>query len=144
MVRSDLEKLVSLWFSTHRILREKVQADHAIDPLSVLRMETLRLVNGKRAISMREIASCFGIQPSSATSLVAGLVKSGDLVRRHSRSDHRIVQLHITGRGRASLEKTRKIMQNKLQGLLKVLTESERQQLLKIFSKLTHDSRISK
>jgi len=137
MVQADLEKLVHLWFSTHRVLRERVQSDHKLDPMSVVRMETLRQVADNPKISMREVAGCFGIRPSSATSLVNGLVKSGDLSRRHDPRDRRVVHLTLTLRGKKNLQRTRRIMQAKLSGLLSSLSEKERQSLLSIFQKLT-------
>jgi len=140
MVSNDVEKLISMWFSMHRSLRERVQGEHPIDPLSFLRLETLGLVQREPKITMHGIAERFAIRPSSATSLVNALVKSGDLTRRHDTRDRRIVHLRITLQGKKNFQKNRRLLCGKLSELLDVLNKKDIKALLGVFEKLTQNA----
>lgn len=133
----NLEKLVSMIFTTSRLIRERSGNEQKIDPFSILQLETLRYVDEKENPSMREIADYLCITAPSATSLINTLVKSKRLLRIHDKADRRLVRLAITPKGKESLVIGFKKITKRMQAVLSNLSEKERTNLIMILEKLS-------
>lgn len=94
---SKIEYLVSLFFAVGRIIREK-SPDAAVDPMSMLRLETLRYIQSETP-TMKAIAIYLNVTAPSATSLIQGMVRAGYITRYSNPSDKRVSQMKITPKG---------------------------------------------
>ncbi len=99
-----IEYLVSLFFTTGRLMREKTSAKRSIDPASMLKIETLRLIALEKP-TMKRIAEYLRVRAPSATSLVDSLVKADMVKRVPSSKDRRIINMQITNKGESYLNK---------------------------------------
>ena len=134
---TTLEKLVSMIFTTSRLIRERSGNQEKIDPFSILQLETLRYVDEKENPSMREIADYLCITAPSATSLINTLVKSKRLLRIHGKADRRLVRLAITPKGKEALVIGFKKIRKRMQTILSNLDEKEKADLIMILGKLS-------
>jgi len=134
---TTLEKLVSMIFTTSRLIRERSGNQEKIDPFSILQLETLRYVDEKENPSMREIADYLCITAPSATSLINTLVKSKRLLRIHGKADRRLVRLAITPKGKEALVIGFKKITKRMQTILSNLDEKEKADLIMILGKLS-------
>ena len=137
MSTTNLEKLVSMIFTTSRLIRERSGNQEKIDPFSMLQLETLRYVDEKENPSMREIADYLCITAPSATSLIDTLVKSKRLLRIHGKADRRLVRLAITPKGKEALVIGFKKITKRMQTILSNLDEKEKADLIMILGKLS-------
>ena len=137
MPTTNLEKLVSMIFTTSRLIRERSGNQEKIDPFSILQLETLRYVDEKENPSMREIADYLCITAPSATSLINTLVKSKRLLRIHGKADRRLVRLAITPKGKEALVIGFKKITKRMQTILSNLDEKEKADLIMILGKLS-------
>jgi DNA-binding MarR family transcriptional regulator len=137
MTTGNINQLISLLFSTGRIIHETEDAPKGCDPLSVLRLETLRYIS-TRSPSMNEISTYLRTTPPSATSLVDGLVRAGQLKRISDRKDRRRVKLAVTAKGRRVLERSMKILVTNMSKTFGLLSEREIKTLILILDKIFH------
>jgi DNA-binding MarR family transcriptional regulator len=106
----QIEELITLLFSTSRLVRESMKPTNTTDSFTPLRMGTLRYIAESKNPTMQEVAKFLSITAPSATSLIDGLIQAGVISRNSSTSDRRIVHLEITAKGSQTLEKARKAM----------------------------------
>lgn len=131
-----LDRLVNLILVTRRLIADQVHLTDRIDPMSIVRLETLRLVNQYPGLPMNKLADYLGIAPSSATSMANILVRSGYLRRSFDPSDRRVVRLVITKSGQKSFKTGRRKIEKLIRHALKSLKKTEILDLVKIFEKL--------
>jgi len=129
-------QLISLMLATGRAIREASRGI-GLSPFSALRVEALAYVDASGHPTMRDMAEHFSITPPSATSLVHGLVKSGAVRRVADAGDRRVTRLAITASGRRALETGRGELAGHMRAVLDKLDASERDALIKIFTKLS-------
>lgn len=134
---TTLEKLISMIFTTSRLIRERSGNQEKIDPFSMLQLETLRYVDEKENPTMTEIADYLCITAPSATSLIDTLVKSKRLERIHDKADRRLVRLAVTSTGKEALTVGFKKITKRMQAVLSNLSEKERADLITILEKLS-------
>lgn len=136
MKQTNVNKLISLFFTTSRIIREHAEGHDRVDPLSFLRLETLRFVAEKKSPTMRNIADYLCVTPSSATSLINGLVKDGELKRTEDETDRRIIRLTVTTKGEDRIKEGFKQVSSRMKNILTKLDEKEINAFIKILEKL--------
>jgi DNA-binding MarR family transcriptional regulator len=73
--------------------------------LSVLQIQTLIFINQSQKVSMGDIAGYFGIELSSATSLINKLSKKKLIKRDEDQQDRRLVMIVLTNEGKKLLER---------------------------------------
>ena len=137
MQNANIEQLVSMIFTTSRLIRERSGNQEKIDPFSILQLETLRYVDEKENPSMREIADYLCITAPSATSLIDTLVKSRWLERIHDKADRRLVRLIVTPKGKEALVIGFNKITKRIPAVLGNLSEKERADLVMILEKLS-------
>ena len=135
-----LDTLISLMFSTGRIIHERTKPEEKFDPSSVLRLQALRFIAERPQTTMRDIADVFCITPPSATSLIAGLVRSGQIKRIPDRRDRRIVLLCMTAIGQRMLKSGTERIHASLRSVFALLSEPEQGNLIHILRKLSHST----
>ena len=136
MPHTNIEQLISMIFTTSRLIRERAKNREKIDPFSFLQLETLRYVAEKGDPSMKNVADYLYITPPSATSLINSLVKTKQLERIHDKDDRRLVRLVITPKGKTALASGFKKITTRMRRLLSNLDAKEKDNLFKILEKL--------
>ena len=134
---TDIGQLISMVFSTSRLIRERAKDREKIDPFSFLQLETLRYVAEKDNPSMKDIADYLCVTPPSATSLINGLAEAGQLERVHDKNDRRFVRLVVTPKGKTALASGFKKIITRMRRILNNLNARERSDLFKILEKLS-------
>ena len=87
------------------------------------------ILAGQSGITQQALAEKLGMQPSRLVALVDELETRGLIERRENSEDRRSYALHLTEKGRASLETIGRVGREHQQALLAALTEDERRQL---------------
>jgi|SRR3990170_408327 len=89
--------------------------------LSMVHLNVLMLLKSNGALSMSGLAELLDVSVASATGIVDRMVKRGIVERRHSETDRRIVEVHLTESGSAVLDSIgaeRRIHLERLVGLM--------------------------
>lgn len=96
----DVERHFFFWF-TQVLSRRDRQLNDALKPFGVRVPEwrVLGLLYSRRGLSMSEVADFAGIEPTTLSRSVAGLVKDGLVVRVVDAADKRVTRLALTGAG---------------------------------------------
>lgn len=132
-----INKIISLIFTTSRLIRERSKGKEHPDPFSFLQIETLRYVSENKNPPMKDVADYLYITPPSATSLIDGLVKTKMLERNFDKNDRRVVRLSVTSKGQKILSTGFNETAIRMQKILKKLDEKEQKNLIEILEKLS-------
>jgi DNA-binding MarR family transcriptional regulator len=135
MNNNRIENIVSLVFSTRRILHEQKDFGSEKTDCSFLHIVTLIYIKEHKPL-MKDIADFLGIAPPSATSLVNNLAKGGLVKRQTELKDRRIVRIILTKKGEQYWLSHKEKHLNKLRMKLERLTIQEQDQFIKILEKI--------
>jgi len=133
MAKDDINYLISLIFSSGRLIKKRMRIKKKFSPLQIL---TLHYVKEHRNTSMKDIASFLSIAPSSATSLINGLVRSHKLKRVSDNKDRRLIRIAITSQGEAILDAILEKVKIKMQNIFSKLQSREIRSLIHILEKI--------
>lgn len=138
---SDIEKVTQLMFETSRCLKNQ-NDDDADNPYAHIRCALMyRLSQAKEGLTMKEISNFLGTTPSSATSLVNTLAKTGLLTRVPGKKDRRVVRVKLTTKGEKHLQDSYHKVSNRMKKLLVPLTKKELETFTHILTKLVENQR---
>lgn len=133
-----LEQIVSLVFTMRQISNSNFSNEKCKE-FSVLHYIALRYIQEKKPL-MKELAEFLAITPPSATSLINTLSGAGLAKRVEEKNDRRIVRLFITKKGEENLKKKQEIIAHNMRKRLECLNKKEREDLIKILTKLSKNS----
>lgn len=132
------EKLLSAIFNVGGLIRKKIHESNCLEDFTRTEIEILKLLNDKKSRTMKFIAGYLHIKPSSATPVVDGLVKRGNLKRTQSKDDRRVVYIEITFRGLKSLQEKYKNIHKTIRNVFGKLSDKDKKNLIKIFNRLNN------
>ena len=89
----------------------------------------LRILNSSPAITQQTLATTLGMVPSQLVALVDEMEALGLIERRENPDDRRRYALHITAKGRSTLEMIGRVSREHSQALLAAISEDEQRQL---------------
>ena len=141
MPESDLNYLVSLIFSTSKLLREQTFGTGKIRPLPFLRLKALFFIANNPNSSTKDMASRLNVTAPSATPLVDGLVKLGYVKRIYDKTDRRITRLAITPKGKKKLKDGIKQFAMRIKKVLGKLDKEEIDNFIVILEKLSNTNK---
>lgn len=90
-------------------------------------------------ITQRELTERLGIQPGSASEVVAKLEKTGLLTRMESEADRRTVDVILTGEGERQAKEAKSQRDERHGEMFSVLSEEEKFRLLGLLEKVNRD-----
>lgn len=96
----------------------------------------LRVLGNSAGISQKALAELLSIQPSRLVVLVDELEARGLTERRDSADDRRVYELHLSEKGRRTLEEVGRLARAHDEAFLEVLTEEERARLRALLARL--------
>lgn len=96
-------RLISLIFSTGRIIRDKIRPRGKFDHSTHLQLAALHFISENHPVSMQRLAKAFMITAASTTSLVERLFKKHLVKRVGNKRDRRLILLEITPKGQKEL-----------------------------------------
>lgn len=67
--------------------------------LSMVHLNVLMLLQSNGSLQMTQLADLLDVSVASATGIVDRMAKRGVVERRHSETDRRVVEIHLTPRG---------------------------------------------
>ena len=110
----------------------------ALQPLGIGPKEFLlmRFVAASEGRSQQALAERLGIPPSRMVALVDHLEEAGLVERRPNPEDRRIRELHLTRKGKGSLERAKKIAIDYETQLCAGINREERETLIDLLQKL--------
>lgn len=130
-----IEYLISLFFNTGRLIKERSCNSKDINPISMLKLEAIRLIEVEKP-TMKRIAEYLNIKAPSATSLINGLVKVKDVKRITNPNDRRVVQMIVTDKGKKFLKNGLKQMTEKAKEILLKLKQDQIDNLIQIMEEI--------
>jgi DNA-binding MarR family transcriptional regulator len=131
-----IQELISLMFTTGRLIREKSRETGTLDPISVLQLESLHFIGTHDRPTMKQVADHLSITPPSATSIIDALVKAKQIERAADTTDRRVVRLTLTTAGKKALEAGFKLQTKRVGEVLAKLDSEEQAHLVQILKKL--------
>ncbi len=90
-------------------------------------------------ITQRELTERLGIQPGSASEVVAKLENAGLLTRTESEADRRTVDVTMTGEGERQAKEAKSQREGRHREMFAALSEEEKSQLLGLLEKVNRD-----
>ncbi len=96
----------------------------------------LRILNSTPAITQQTLASTLGMAPSRLVVLVDEMEQRGLIERRENPDDRRRYALHITEKGRSTLETIGRISREHSQVLFAAISEDEQRQLATLLQRI--------
>jgi len=135
------EKLISAFFSTGKILKEKMffSSDNAI-PFSFTQFETLKFIKNRKETTMKELSGFLQVKPPSATTLTDSLVKNGYICRNVSTKDRRSVELSLTKKGHSTLDDCYAKAKIELKKIFSSLNNTDKKEMATILQKILKKS----
>jgi DNA-binding MarR family transcriptional regulator len=98
--------------------------------LSLVHLNVLMMLRARGPLTMSHLAETLDVSVASATGIVDRMEKKGVVERRHSEADRRVVEVHVTERGRAVFEAMRSERQIRLSQLLAEIGDEDLAALL--------------
>lgn len=99
----------------------------------------LMVLNDAGTITQRELTAELGIQPGSASEVIAKLERNGLVERALSSEDHRTADVSLTEEGKRQAEAALEQRIQRHEEMLSTLTQEEKEQLLALLEKVNAD-----
>lgn len=105
-------------------------------PLSMTEMHTLEQIGVGEPQSMSSVAKKLGITMGTLTTSVGRLVKKGYVARNRNPKDRRIVEIHLTEKGREAYDLHARFHEEMVQGVMEDLHIQDDRMLMKALDNL--------
>ena len=99
----------------------------------------LRILSATPAITQQTLAATLGMVPSRLVALVDDMEARGLIERRENPDDRRRYALHITEKGRSTLEAVGRVSREHAQTLFAALSKDERRQLASLLQRVADE-----
>ena len=99
----------------------------------------LMVLNETGTITQRELTECLGIQPGSASEVIAKLEDAGNIMRVPSQLDRRTMDVVLTQQGRDLAQTAAEQRQRRHEEMFSCLSEEEKSTLLSLLEKINKD-----
>lgn len=99
----------------------------------------LIILNESENITQRDLTERLGIQPGSASEILAKLENAGLILRTQNEADRRTIDIYLTDEGKAFAEEALVQRRKRHEDMFSGLSEEEKQQLLSLLDKLCAD-----
>lgn len=140
MTSNQTPDLINLLFTVGKMLKEKFKQD-GVNGITFSQVKTLHFIEGKKNLTMKELADELNITPPSVTSLIDPFVLHGLVKRVYDPSDRRIVRLALTAKGKTYLTEHYKTMKQKMEKLVANLNQQQIDNLKEILETLLKNSK---
>ena len=123
----------------HAVRERLHRLDHlaATEGFNVKEVFVLLSIGTQGALSMSGIASALQMTLSGVTTVIDKLERKQMVSRKRGTQDRRVVNVELTRRGRDTYTQLEKGHLAFTRGILKMLDDSEQEQLLELFRKIT-------
>lgn len=91
------------------------------------------------SVTQRELTELLGIQPGSASEVIAKLESAGYIRRAPNETDHRTVDVTLTEAGKALAEEAKEERVRRHEQMFSCLSDEEKKQLLSLLEKVNED-----
>ncbi len=135
-VSARLKRLISLSFSLHGMMRDRLKRASHPDAVSFPKLVVLRFILERKDPPMKDVAAFLGVTPPSATALIDGLAADGLVARKPDPRDRRGVLLRATPKGRRLVQACFARVSAQVAEMFGRLTIEEQDRLIAIFEKL--------
>ncbi len=116
-----LKALLVLSRSVDQILETRAVAEAADEPLSLSKVQVLRLLNERGRQTSSQLARFLGVSKPAVTQIVEAMVRSNLVVRRSNTQDRREVGLELTKDGKATYRAVRRKQRHLVRGAMRML-----------------------
>jgi len=135
--QTNISHLINLFFLTNRSFHKHMEESKVITSFSFIQFITMNFVREEGTVSMKDIARIFSFTPSSATSLIHGLVQLGYLERIADKEDRRVIRLRTTALGRKKLSESENKAKKELKSVFLKLNDGDRNDMIRVLEKLS-------
>ncbi|MDO4322120.1 MAG: MarR family transcriptional regulator [Lachnospiraceae bacterium] len=91
------------------------------------------------SVTQKELTERLGIQPGSASEVIAKLEDAGYIKRTPNEADRRTINIDLTGTGKTAAEEARKERKQRHEQMFSCLSEDEKEELLSLLEKVNTD-----
>jgi len=135
----NVQKLLELMDLVGQKIHERVcDMGEMAEKMTLAQLKLLKLVGGKKRLSMADIAKDLGIAPASATSLVDRLVQQGWLARINDKDDRRKVYIEFAEERKTEWVEHQQSQMKRMAEFLSVLSEEESEKFISILETLSN------
>jgi MarR family transcriptional regulator, organic hydroperoxide resistance regulator len=131
---TDFSAAWEAFFRTTRRLRARASA--LPGGLTLAQYQLLEPLRAMDEAPVGELAEAAGVAPPTATRMLDGLARDERIVRRHSKSDRRVVLVSLTPGGREALESAHEEAAAFRRRLFERLDPEEREHAAKLLERL--------
>lgn len=131
--------LESFFDTSAKIKRLMAQASQDQDKdriATFFQLQVLAYLSHNENVTPSQIADNFFMSSSAVAQLIDRLITSKWVLRIHDEKDRRVVHLSLTNEGKTELERLKKIKRERLEPLLKHLSEEDLKQLIAILDRV--------
>ena len=104
----------------------------------------LRILNANPGLTQQTLAATLGMVPSRLVDFIDEMEERGLVERRGDPNDRRRYALHLTEKGRSTLEVIGRIAREHSQALLAALSGDERQQLANLLQRIADQQELTR
>ena len=137
MQKNPTDQIASALFNAFTMLKNRLGFKARLLHLPIAQIETLRMIDQKKEVLMKEVSDFLAITPPSATALINTMAKAGYVKRGSSKNDRRTIRIFLTKKGRLALEKSAQERCKDLKKLMGNLNHGEQLELVNILKKMT-------
>lgn len=135
------QEIIDLFYNIYRLFRKKVCFNDRVYNLSILQIHLLIFLNRNPYVKIKDISRHFRISLPTTTVLTQRLINLRLLKKEKDKTDQRVVRISLTPKGKDLVIKLRQQRLKKLKSLLKNLSKTEKNQLIKILKKFTRNEK---
>jgi len=130
------EQIIENIFKMSRLVKHEMQPNFNFLDLTLIQVHCLVFIHENKKLSMHEIAEMFKITMPTTTSMIEKLVQIKLVERLEDNADRRKTIITLTEKGNVIFTKIKKHKCMSLDKIMSKLTLEEKNQLVKITSKL--------
>lgn len=123
-------------FKMSRLVKHEMQPNFDLLNLTVIQVHCLVYIHENKKLSMNQIAETFKITMPTATAMIEKLARSKLVKRLSDNKDRRKTLIVLTNKGNDIFTKIKNNKCNNLDKIMSKLTTEEKNQLVKITTKL--------
>jgi DNA-binding MarR family transcriptional regulator len=120
---------------TMRLIREEMRRHRGID-LTLPQFRALLFLQRNPGAALHQVAAHLGLTPPTVSKMISGLLSRGMIERPVSTSDRRRVELRLTARGNALIDRVRGETVAKFSERLENIPADEREKMITALERL--------
>jgi|SRR3989344_143879 len=134
-----IEEIMACLNATKNKMQFKVMAQGHKGRITHSQWFVLSMIEANKDMGIKDISNMLSITSSAATQLVDGLMKSGYVVRKTNKQDHRFLDINLSSKGQKIIGITRKKHLQSMETIFNSLSHNELKTYLSLQKKILNN-----